>query len=151
MTTAMNPGLGGGPLLDMLGRLAGIVSLNLNEIGRFSLVIPAEYFLDARDEFLAGGGARHGRARLARRLLLRDEPPRRDRGRAAGRTRATPRASRRATSCWRSMAATSPIARRSIATSGAASPASRSRSRCSAATRRALVTVAAGDVVEFFA
>ncbi len=56
MTTAMNPGLGGGPLLDMHGRLLGIVSLNLNEIGRFSLAIPAEYFLDARDEFLAGGG-----------------------------------------------------------------------------------------------
>jgi S1-C subfamily serine protease len=56
MTTAMNPGLGGGPLLDMQGRLVGIVSLNLNEIGRFSLAIPAEYYLDARDEFLAGGG-----------------------------------------------------------------------------------------------
>jgi S1-C subfamily serine protease len=56
MTTAMNPGLGGGPLLDMQGRLTGIVSLNLNEIGRFSLAIPAEYYLDARDEFLAGGG-----------------------------------------------------------------------------------------------
>jgi S1-C subfamily serine protease len=56
MTTAMNPGLGGGPLLDMQGRLTGIVSLNLNEIGRFSLAIPAEYYLDARAEFLAGGG-----------------------------------------------------------------------------------------------
>jgi len=56
MTTAMNPGLGGGPLLDMQGRMAGIVSLNLNEIGRFSLAIPAEYYLDARDQFLAGGG-----------------------------------------------------------------------------------------------
>jgi S1-C subfamily serine protease len=56
MTTAMNPGLGGGPLLDMLGRLVGIVSLNLNEIGRFSLAIPMECYLDARDEFLAGGG-----------------------------------------------------------------------------------------------
>jgi S1-C subfamily serine protease len=56
MTTAMNPGLGGGPLLDMQGNVAGIVSLNLNEIGRFSLAIPAEYYLDARDEFLAGGG-----------------------------------------------------------------------------------------------
>ena len=56
MTTAMNPGLGGGPLLDMQGRLLGVVSLNLNEIGRFSLVIPSEYYLDARDQFLAGGG-----------------------------------------------------------------------------------------------
>ncbi len=55
MTTAMNPGLGGGPLVDRFGRLVGIVSLNLNEIGRFSLAIPAEYYTDARDVFLAGG------------------------------------------------------------------------------------------------
>jgi S1-C subfamily serine protease len=55
MTTAMNPGLGGGPLIDRLGRVVGIVSLNLNEIGRFSLAIPAENYLDARDAFLAGG------------------------------------------------------------------------------------------------
>jgi S1-C subfamily serine protease len=54
MTTAMNPGLGGGPLLDTLGRVAGVVSLNLNEIGRFSLAIPSDYYLDARDAFLAG-------------------------------------------------------------------------------------------------
>ena len=55
MTTAMNPGLGGGPLLDPLGRLLGIVSLNLNEIGRFSLIIPIDYFMDARDTFVHGG------------------------------------------------------------------------------------------------
>jgi S1-C subfamily serine protease len=60
MTTAMNPGLGGGPLLDMAGCVAGVVSLNLNEIGRFSLAIPAEYYLDARDEFLLGGGGGMG-------------------------------------------------------------------------------------------
>jgi len=54
MTTAMNPGLGGGPLLDTLGRLVGTVSLNLNEIGRFSLAIPADYYLDDRTAFLAG-------------------------------------------------------------------------------------------------
>jgi len=53
-TTAMNPGLGGGPLLDPCGRVLGVVSLNLNEIGRFSLAIPADYFLDARDRLLAG-------------------------------------------------------------------------------------------------
>ena len=57
MTTAMNPGLGGGPLIDTRGRLLGVVSLNLNEIGRFSLVIPADYYLDARDAFLAGARA----------------------------------------------------------------------------------------------
>jgi S1-C subfamily serine protease len=54
MTTAMNPGLGGGPLLDGLGRVVGLVSLNLNEIGRFALAIPSDYYLDARDDFLAG-------------------------------------------------------------------------------------------------
>src|SRR5262249_26824952 len=54
MTTAMNPGLGGGPLLDTLGRVVGVASLNLNEIGRFSLSIPADYYLNARDDFLGG-------------------------------------------------------------------------------------------------
>jgi S1-C subfamily serine protease len=54
MTTAMNPGLGGGPLLDQRGRVLGIVSLNLNEIGRFSLAVPSDYYLDGRDAFLAG-------------------------------------------------------------------------------------------------
>ena len=52
MTTAMNPGLGGGPLCDRFGRMVGVVSLNLNEIGRFSMAIPVEYFLDHRDLLL---------------------------------------------------------------------------------------------------
>ena len=50
MTTAMNPGLGGGPLCDRFGRMIGVVSLNLNEIGRFSMAIPVDYFLDRRAE-----------------------------------------------------------------------------------------------------
>ena len=54
MLTAMNPGLGGGPLLDAAGRVLGVVSLNLNEIGRFSLAVPADYYLEARDAFLGG-------------------------------------------------------------------------------------------------
>jgi S1-C subfamily serine protease len=57
MTTAMNPGLGGGPLVDHKGRVIGVVSLNMNEIGRFSLAIPAECYLDARDAFLGGRAA----------------------------------------------------------------------------------------------
>ena len=61
MTTAMNPGLGGGPLLSSLGNVLGVVSLNLNEIGRFSFVIPSDYFLDARNAFLEGGGTGMGR------------------------------------------------------------------------------------------
>ena len=55
MTTAMNPGLGGGPLLNSLGQALGVVSLNLNEIGRFTFVIPSDYFLDSREAVLDGG------------------------------------------------------------------------------------------------
>ncbi len=54
MTTAMNPGLGGGPLCDTQGRVLGVVSLNLNEIGRFALAVPSDYYLDARDTLLDG-------------------------------------------------------------------------------------------------
>jgi len=54
-TTAMNPGLGGGPLIDTAGRLVGVVSLNLNEVGRFSLAIPIEHYRDHRDELLRFG------------------------------------------------------------------------------------------------
>jgi serine protease Do len=55
-TTAMNPGLGGAPLLDSLGRIVGIVSLDLGEVGRFTLAIPTDPYLEHRDELL-----RHGR------------------------------------------------------------------------------------------
>lgn len=54
-TSAMNPGLGGGPLLDRHGRVAGVVSLNLNEIGRFALAIPIAHYRDHRDELLRFG------------------------------------------------------------------------------------------------
>ena len=40
MTTMVNPGLAGGPLLDGRGRVAGIVSLGLAAVGRYSLAIP---------------------------------------------------------------------------------------------------------------
>jgi len=56
MTTAMNPGLGGAPLLDSFGRVIGIVSLDLGEVGRFTLAIPVEHYIEHRDELL-----RHGR------------------------------------------------------------------------------------------
>src|SRR6266478_2442199 len=55
-TTAMNPGLGGAPLFDALGRVCGIVSLDLSEVGRFTLAIPLDHYIDHRDELL-----RHGR------------------------------------------------------------------------------------------
>ncbi|HUI24731.1 MAG TPA: S1C family serine protease [Candidatus Kryptonia bacterium] len=54
--TATNPGLGGGALCDRLGRMVGVASLELNEIGRATLAIPVEFFLDHRDELM-----RHGR------------------------------------------------------------------------------------------
>lgn len=55
LCTAMNPGLGGGSMIDLHGRMVGVVSLNLNEIGKFSLAIPVEYFLEHRDELLRYG------------------------------------------------------------------------------------------------
>jgi S1-C subfamily serine protease len=56
MSSALNPGLGGGAFVDRLGRAVGVVSLSLNTVGKFTLGIPGECFLDHRDELL-----RHGR------------------------------------------------------------------------------------------
>ena len=56
MTTIVNPGLAGGPLLDERGRVSGIVSLGLAAVGRYSLAIPSSLF-------------------LARRALLESEEP----------------------------------------------------------------------------
>jgi S1-C subfamily serine protease len=53
--TAMNPGPGGGPMFDMKGRMVGVTSLNLNEVGRFSLAIPVENFLHHKDELIRYG------------------------------------------------------------------------------------------------
>ena len=53
--SAMNPGLGGGPMFDMKGRMIGVVSLNLGEVGKFSLAIPVDHYLDHRDELLRYG------------------------------------------------------------------------------------------------
>lgn len=55
-TTVVNPGVGGAPLLDAMGRVIGIVSLDLGQIGRFTLAVPSECFLDHQEELL-----RHGR------------------------------------------------------------------------------------------
>ena len=56
--TAFNPGLGGGTLADFKGRMMGVVSLNLNEIGKFSLAIPIEFYLQNEQEL-----KKHGRVR----------------------------------------------------------------------------------------
>jgi S1-C subfamily serine protease len=54
MTTVVNPGLAGGPLLDALGRVAGIVSLGLAAVGRYSLAIPVRLFLERRARLESG-------------------------------------------------------------------------------------------------
>jgi serine protease Do len=54
MTTVVNPGLAGAPLFDADGRLVGVVSLGLSAVGRYSLAIPIDLFLERRAE-LEGG------------------------------------------------------------------------------------------------
>ena len=56
--TAFNPGFGGGTLADFSGRMMGVVSLNLNDIGKFSLAIPIEYYVQNEQEL-----KQHGRVR----------------------------------------------------------------------------------------
>lgn len=56
MASAMNPGLGGGPLVDRFGEVLGVVSLNLAEIGKFTLTVPSDCFLDAAPAFLTHDG-----------------------------------------------------------------------------------------------
>jgi S1-C subfamily serine protease len=50
-----NPGFGGGALFTLRGQMVGIVSLNLSEIARNSLSIPAEYYRRNRQELLQYG------------------------------------------------------------------------------------------------
>jgi len=50
MTTLINPGLAGAPLFDPEARVIGIVSLGLAAVGRYSLAIPVDLFLDRREE-----------------------------------------------------------------------------------------------------
>jgi serine protease Do len=63
-STAINPGFGGGPLFDNRGRLLGITSLNLGQVGRFSLAVPIHLFADYRQDLLRFGRVR-GRERRA--------------------------------------------------------------------------------------
>lgn len=57
-TTAVNPGLGGGALVDYTGRLVGVLSLNINEPQGSSLAIPINLFRKIYKELVEGGGAR---------------------------------------------------------------------------------------------
>jgi S1-C subfamily serine protease len=55
VSTAPNPGLGGGGLFTLTGRVIGVMSLNLNEIARSSLAIPIDCYRDHAEEFLRYG------------------------------------------------------------------------------------------------
>ena len=63
-SSAINPGFGGGPLFDRRGRLLGVTSLSLGQVGRFSLAIPLHLFAEHREDLLRFGRVR-GRARRA--------------------------------------------------------------------------------------
>lgn len=55
MTSAMNFGVGGGPLCSSSGGMVGISYLSLADIGRATLAIPSECLITARDELLRSG------------------------------------------------------------------------------------------------
>ena len=55
VSSAGNPGYGGGGLFDMNGRLIGILYLNLNEIARCSLAIPVDAFRTHESELVRYG------------------------------------------------------------------------------------------------
>ncbi len=57
-TSAFNPGFGGGPLFDIRGRMLGVTSLNLGQVGRFSLAIPIHLFTEQREDLLRFGQVR---------------------------------------------------------------------------------------------
>ncbi|HSE06080.1 MAG TPA: S1C family serine protease, partial [Methylomirabilota bacterium] len=55
VSSAANPGFGGGPLFTLKGQMVGVVSLNLNEIARSSLAIPSEYYRRNQQELIRFG------------------------------------------------------------------------------------------------
>ena len=55
VSSASNPGPGGGGLFAMNGRAVGVLSLNLNEIARSSLAIPVECYREHAAELLRYG------------------------------------------------------------------------------------------------
>lgn len=57
-SSAINPGFGGGPLFDVRGRVVGITSLNLGQVGRFCLAIPIHLFAEHCDDLLRFGRVR---------------------------------------------------------------------------------------------
>ena len=55
ISSAANPGFGGGGLFTLASRAIGVLSLNLNEIARNSLAIPIDCYRDHADELLRYG------------------------------------------------------------------------------------------------
>ena len=55
VTSAQNPGSGGGGLFSMTGGLLGVLYLNLNEIVRCSLAIPVDHYREHAAELLRYG------------------------------------------------------------------------------------------------
>lgn len=55
VSTASNPGFGGGGLFAMNGRAIGLLSLSLNEVARSSLAIPIECYRDHAEELVRYG------------------------------------------------------------------------------------------------
>ncbi len=56
--TAFNPGFGGCTLANFRGELIGVVSLNLSEVGKFSLAIPIDYYRTYEQELKQHGQVR---------------------------------------------------------------------------------------------
>ena len=56
--TASNPGFGGGTLTNFRGELLGVVSLNLSEVGKFTLAIPIDYYRAYEQELKRYGQVR---------------------------------------------------------------------------------------------
>ena len=55
VSSAPNPGYGGGGLFTLSGRLLGVIYLNLAEIGRSSLSIPIDFYRTHEEELLRYG------------------------------------------------------------------------------------------------
>ena len=55
VSSAPNPGFGGGGLFTLTGRLLGVLELNLNEIARNSLAIPIDCYRENAEELLRYG------------------------------------------------------------------------------------------------
>jgi S1-C subfamily serine protease len=55
VSSAANPGFGGGGLFSMRGHAVGVVYLNLNEVARSSLAIPVDFYREHSAELLRYG------------------------------------------------------------------------------------------------